>query len=62
MTAFKQIVECNPSQVWTVRKAIEQFNVSKQAISKWCKTLGWTICKGVITPQQETNDDDMPEF
>ena len=62
MTAFKQIVECNPSQVWTVRKAIEQFDVSERTIFRYCKTLGWTICKGVITPQQETNDDDMPEF
>lgn len=61
LTAFKQIVECNPSQVWTVRKAIEQFGVSHQAVSKWCKALGWSIKKGTIcTPQTEENDDDLP--
>ena len=61
LTAFKQIVECNPSQVWTVRKAIEQFGVSHQAVSKWCKALGWSIKKGTIcTPQPEENDDDPP--
>ena len=61
LTAFKQIVECDPSQVWTVRKAIEQFGVSHQAVSKWCKALGWSIKKGTIcTPQPEENDDDPP--
>ena len=60
-TAFRQIVECNPSEVWTVRKAIEQFGVSKQSVSKWCKTLGWKIDKGVICtpkPQQENEDEE----
>lgn len=63
MTAFKQIVECDPSRDWTVRKAMEQFGVSKQAVSKWCKKLNWTINKGVIqTPHVETqeNEEDIP--
>lgn len=63
LTAFKQIVECDPSRVWTVRKAMEQFGVSKQAVSKWCKRLGWPISKGIIqTPHKETqeNEEDIP--
>lgn len=63
MTAFRQIVECDPSRDWTVRKAMEQFSVSKQAVSKWCKKLNWTIDKGVIqTPHVETqeNEEDIP--
>ena len=61
LTAFKQIVECNPMQVWTVHKAMEQFGVSKQAVSKWCKVLGWTISKGSICrPQPQEQDDDCP--
>lgn len=63
MTAFKQIVECDPSRGWTVRKAMEQFGVSKQAVSKWCKKLNWTINNGVIqTPHVETqeNEEDIP--
>lgn len=63
LTAFKQIVECDPSQVWTVRKAIEQFGVSHQCVYKWVKTLGWKIDKGVICtpkPQQENENEDCP--
>jgi hypothetical protein len=48
LTAFKQIVECDPSHVWTVHKVMEQFGVSHQAVSKWCKTLGWAIKKGTV--------------
>lgn len=62
-TAFRQIVEYDPSQVWTVRKAIERLGVSKQAVSKWCKTLGWKIDNGVICtpkPQQENEDEECP--
>ena len=62
LTAFKQIVECDPAHEWTVRKAMEQFGVSKQAVSKWCKTLGWTIRKGTICPPQQEQDDDTPPF
>ena len=61
LTAFKQVVECDPSQVWTVRKAEEQFNVTHQCVYKWCKALGWSISKGVITiPKQEEMNDDCP--
>lgn len=61
MTAFKQIVECDPSHEWTVRKAMEQFGVSKQAVSKWCKALGWTIEHGnICTPKQEQDDEECP--
>ncbi|MGN0844730.1 MAG: hypothetical protein ACI4QT_05855 [Kiritimatiellia bacterium] len=62
LTAFKQIVECDPSHKWTVRKTMEQFGVSHQAVSKWCKTLGWTIRKGMIYPTQQEKDDDAPPF
>jgi len=48
LTAFKQILECDPEQAWTVSKVIEQFKVSRQSVYKWCKTLGWTIEKGEI--------------
>ena len=62
LTAFKQIVECNPTQAWTVRKAIEQLNVSERSIFRYCKTLNWKISNGVIQPTQQEADDDMPEF
>lgn len=63
LTAFRQIVEYDPSRVWTVRKAMEQFGVSQQCVSKWCKRLDWTISKGIIqTPHKETqeNEEDTP--
>ena len=63
LTAFKQIVECDPSQVWTVRKAIERFNVSERTVFRYCKTLGWRIEKGAICtpkPQTETEDEECP--
>jgi len=61
LTAFKQIVECDPSREWTVRKAMEHFGVTHQCIYKWCKRLGWTISKGAICmPKQEETDDDCP--
>ena len=62
-TAFRQIVECDPSQVWTVRKAIERLGVKKSAVYGYCKTLGWKIDKGVICtpkPQQENEDEECP--
>ena len=61
LTAFRQIVECDPSHEWTVRKVMEQFGVSKQAVSKWCKTLGWAISHGtILTPKPETDDEECP--
>lgn len=63
LTAFRNIVTCDPSRVWTVRKAMEHFGVSHQAVSKWCKKLDWTISKGIIqTPHVETqeNEEDAP--
>lgn len=61
LTAFKQVVECDPTQTWTVAKAVEQFGVTKQSVSKWCKRLGWTIDKGVIgVPQGKEEADDCP--
>ena len=62
LTAFKQIVECDPTRIWTVQKAMEQMGVKKSAIYKYVKNLGWTIDKGVICTPQKENDDEMPEF
>ena len=59
LTAFRQIVECDPTHEWTVQKTVEQFKVSHQAVSKWCKQLGWSIKKGIIcVPQAEKGGDD----
>lgn len=61
LAAFKQVVECDPSAVWTIKKVEEQLGVKKSAVYKWLKSLGWSISKGVITiPKQEEKSDDCP--
>ncbi len=64
LTAFKQIVECDPAQVWTVAKAMERMDISKRTVFNYLKTLGWAIDKGVIcVPQangEEAGDEEVP--
>lgn len=62
LTAFKQIVECDPAQVWTVAKAMERMDVTKPTIYNYAKSLGWTIDKGVICvpAKKEADDEEVP--
>ena len=61
MSAFKQIVECDPNVTWTVAKAMEHFNVSKRSVDRYVAELGWTTKLGVIIPTgKDIKQDDIP--
>lgn len=57
VSAFKQIIECDPKVTWTLSKAQEQFGVGKRTIQRYLKQLGWTVKHGVIVPEEEAKDD-----
>lgn len=47
---FKNIVEFDPNEKWTVEKAMDKFKVSKRTIRYWIKKLGWATNGKNIVP------------
>lgn len=62
VSAFKQIVECDPNVTWTVAKAMEHFGVSKRTVDRYVAELGWETKKGVIVVPESNGaeQDEMP--
>lgn len=59
---FKNIVESDPTETWTVKKAMQHFGVGENAVRKWLTALHWKSKNGVIVVDETKKDgkDDMP--
>lgn len=59
---FKNIVESDPTEVWTIKKAMEHFGAKERTVRKWLSDLNWESKNGVIVVDETKKDgnDDMP--
>ena len=58
---FKQIVECDPNDHWTIEKAKDRFGKAESTIWNWIKRLGWTVKHGVILVEgKDLKQNDIP--
>lgn len=57
---FKQIVEFDPNERWTIDKAVERMECSEKSIRRYCKELGYTVKNREIIPNNKKEEDDEP--
>ena len=59
---FKQIVEFDPNEKWTISKAAERMNVGVRTIRRYLSDLGWTTDKNIIVVKKSNDEKDEIPF
>jgi RecA-family ATPase len=58
---FKNTIEFNPDETWTVSKVKDRFKVADRTVWNWLKQLNWTTKLGVILPEgKDIKQDEVP--
>lgn len=58
---MKQLIEFDPTTLWTVDKVMERMRVSRRSVYNYIKELGWSVNKNAIVPATEGGEnDDVP--
>lgn len=58
---FKNTIEFDPNETWTVSKVKDRFKVADRTVWNWLKQLNWTTKLGVILPEgKDIQQDEVP--